>query len=287
MPTDQALSAQRIYNPRAATYDNSFHPTLAADYISWARPQPGQRVLDLACGTGLVTLLAKQAVGSTGSVTGIDVSDDMMEVGRSKAAAQGVEVEFIHHDITDLKGEGRIGDEYDLITCASSLVLLEDPVGAIGQWAGLLRPGGRLITDALTETSQLQGLFFEEVSKELGVKAPFHRSWVKGIGSLQELMLVSGLEIERAWTSSQYGQPTELRAEAAEELFERQVPGGDEGVERDERDRAIGRFLTGLGTPGVREKAKQRFVQKMRNAAGEDGVIPSPDLLYIVIGRKK
>ena len=66
MPTDQVLAAQRIYNANSAVYDDSWHPALAADCIAWTCPLPGQRVLDLACGTGLVSLLAKRVVGPTG-----------------------------------------------------------------------------------------------------------------------------------------------------------------------------------------------------------------------------
>lgn len=51
-------------------------------------PQPGQHILDLACGTGLVTLLAKRASGTTGTVTGVDISTSMMAVGIEKAAKE-------------------------------------------------------------------------------------------------------------------------------------------------------------------------------------------------------
>ena len=122
-------------------------------------------MLDLTCGTGLVSLLARKQVGPTSTVTGIDVSDGMMQVAKHKAQAQRLHVEFIHQDIMDLEElKGRmIHDDYDLISCTIALVLLDDLANAITQWAALLRPGGRLITDVLTEKSLLPGLIFEEV----------------------------------------------------------------------------------------------------------------------------
>lgn len=288
MPADQVLSAQSIYNARSVAYDDSWHPTLALDYVSWASPLPGQHVLDLACGTGLVSLLAKRAVGPTGTVTGIDVSDGMMDIAKEKARVQDLEVEFIHHDIADLEAlkGGRIRDDYDLITCTTALVLLDDPAKAIKQWAGLLRPGGRLITDVPTEDTQPQGLIFEEVGRELGVKVPFYRSWVTGGGSLQGLMIDAGLGIERAWTSRQYSQPIEVKGDSGGALFDRLVPDEESGIEQDERDKAIGRFVCGLGAPDVREKARKLFVEKVKKAAGRDHIVPTQERLYIVIGRK-
>ena len=288
MPTDQVVAVQRIYNARSATYDDSWHPALASDYISWASPLPGQHVLDLACGTGLVSLLAKKAVGPTGTVTGIDVSNGMMDIAKEKARVQDLEIDFIHHDIADLEAlkGGRIRDDYDLITCTTALVLMDDPTKVIKQWAGLLRPGGRLITDVPTEDSQLIGLIFEQVARELGVKVPFYRSWVTGIGSLQELMIDAGLEIERAWTSRQYNQPSEVKGDSGGASFDRHVPSEEACTEQDERDKAIGQFVWGLGTPDVREIARKLFVEKVRTVVGENNVVLSQERLYIVIGRK-
>lgn len=286
--TDQVIAVQRIYNPRSSDYDNSWHPALAADYITWVCPLPGQNVLDLACGTGLVSLLAKRAVGPTGTVTGIDVSDRMMDVAKQKAEIQGLSVDFIHHDITDLeplKGS-RIRDDYDIITCTTGLVLLEDPAKAVKQWAGLLKPGGRLITDVPTEDSQPLGLIYEEMGRELGVKLPFYRSWVKGIGSLQELMIDAGLEIESARRTRDYVAMTEIEGDAGQTLYDRQFPEEIEGGEQDRQGREIGAFVRDLGAPSIREKARSLFAEKLRNAAGADGIVKRYDRLYVTIGRK-
>lgn len=56
--------------------------------------QPGDAVLDVACGTGTLAILAKQAVGPSGTVCGVDASPEMLARARSKAARAAVEVRF-------------------------------------------------------------------------------------------------------------------------------------------------------------------------------------------------
>lgn len=59
--------------------DNERHPTLAAQLVSRANLQPGWTVLDLACGTGLVTYLAAADVGPDGFATGVDLSAGLLQ----------------------------------------------------------------------------------------------------------------------------------------------------------------------------------------------------------------
>lgn len=103
MITESGALSRLIYNTRSSAYDESFHPTHAANYITWSDIQPSQNVLDLGCGTGLVTLLAKRAVGSLGTVTGIDISPGMLSIAREKATQQNLQVEWIEWDLNDLE----------------------------------------------------------------------------------------------------------------------------------------------------------------------------------------
>lgn len=56
-----------------------YHPPLARKLLSLAAPVPGETVLDVACGTGLVALMAAQAVGPGGRVVGVDLSQGMLQ----------------------------------------------------------------------------------------------------------------------------------------------------------------------------------------------------------------
>jgi ubiquinone/menaquinone biosynthesis C-methylase UbiE len=62
--------------------------------IEFARIAPGEHVLDVGCGTGALTLLAKKHTGSTGQVCGLDAAPEMIEVARHKAARQQADVDF-------------------------------------------------------------------------------------------------------------------------------------------------------------------------------------------------
>lgn len=70
---------------RAEAYEegNTYHPAHAQRVVQLAALRPGERVLDVGCGTGLVTLPAAELVGPGGRVTGVDLSDGMIHQVRS------------------------------------------------------------------------------------------------------------------------------------------------------------------------------------------------------------
>src|SRR5262249_40129512 len=66
----------------------------ASDLVEVAGIRLGERVLDIACGTGVVARTAARRVGSGGTVVGLDVSAPMLDVARSVAAGEGVSIEW-------------------------------------------------------------------------------------------------------------------------------------------------------------------------------------------------
>ena len=136
----------------------------------------------LACGTGLVSFAAARAVGLTGSVTGVDISDGMLDMakqelekfkagGSDRAVCQNIR--FFNHSITDLSSlEAIRGQKFDAITCASALVLLDHPFLAVNSWTEFLRPGGALVTDAIHPRNLIGGVALERTCARLGVQAP-------------------------------------------------------------------------------------------------------------------
>ena len=71
-------------------YESYIVPTLfgpcARNFIQAADPKPGERVLDVGCGTGIVAREVASRLGTTGAVTGIDLSSNMLAVARAAAA---------------------------------------------------------------------------------------------------------------------------------------------------------------------------------------------------------
>jgi ubiquinone/menaquinone biosynthesis C-methylase UbiE len=109
--------------------------------LDMAALQPGERVLDVACGTGLVSFRIIDAVGEKGVVVGTDISGEMVEAARRLAAERGVQnAGFERFDAEELK----LNDEsFDAAVCALGLMYVPDPVKALGEMRRLLRPGGR------------------------------------------------------------------------------------------------------------------------------------------------
>jgi ubiquinone/menaquinone biosynthesis C-methylase UbiE len=103
--------------------------------------QPGERVLDVACGTGLVSFRILKAVGETGTVVGTDISAEMVEHARRLAAGIGDRnATFERFDAEAMNLEG---EPFDAAVCALGLMYVPNPVNALGEMLRLLEPGGR------------------------------------------------------------------------------------------------------------------------------------------------
>jgi len=110
--------------------------------LELAALEPGQQVLDLACGTGLVTLAAGAIVGDGGSVLGTDLSGQMVEVARQRAIEQRASnVAFRRMDAETLKLPDAT---FDVVLCSLGLMYVPDPQQALREWRRVLKPGGRV-----------------------------------------------------------------------------------------------------------------------------------------------
>ena len=111
--------------------------------LALASLAPGEQVLDLACGTGLVTLEAARNVGLRGTVLGTDLSGQMVEVARQRAAEQQLtNVKFLRMDAETLDLPNAT---FDVVLCALGLMYLPDPQRAVREWLRVLKPGGRAV----------------------------------------------------------------------------------------------------------------------------------------------
>lgn len=111
--------------------------------VEAARLMPGERVLDVACGTGVVARAAAVAVGPTGAVTGVDLNPGMVAVARAAGSLPGsCALEYREADVTDLPfGEG----SFDVVTCQLGLQYFPDRPAALAEIRRVLRDGGRFV----------------------------------------------------------------------------------------------------------------------------------------------
>jgi arsenite methyltransferase len=131
--------------------------------IADAKIGPGDRVLDVGCGDGLIGLAAADLVGADGRVAFSDVSAELLDFCRDAAAERGIaeRCEFVH---TALPALARIPDgSVDAVTMRSVLIYVADKATAIANLHRVLCPGGRLA-------------LFEPINR-LSWPGPEHQLW--------------------------------------------------------------------------------------------------------------
>lgn len=107
----------------------------------------GDRVLDVGCGTGLNFSLVQEAIGSKGSITGVDRSTSMLAQARNRASKRGWRnVDLMNADATSLRADdfARDGQLFDAALATYSLSLMEQWRSAWDLMKRLVRPGGRI-----------------------------------------------------------------------------------------------------------------------------------------------
>jgi ubiquinone/menaquinone biosynthesis C-methylase UbiE len=132
----------------------------APSLVDAARLAEGERVLDLACGTGLVTRIAAQRVGPRGRVTGIDLNAGMISVARSLPALDGGPVEWLEGSALAIPLPDA---SVDVVLCQQGLQFFPDKGLALREMRRVLDHGGRL---ALSVWSSA-GLYNSAVGKAL------------------------------------------------------------------------------------------------------------------------
>ena len=115
-----------------------------ARLLELAALKPGERVLDIACGTGLVTFPAADAVGPSGEVVGTDISQGMIDLVRKLADERGVS--NVSFDRMDAEQLGSLADSsFDAVLTALGLMYVPDVLRALQEQRRVLRAGGRAV----------------------------------------------------------------------------------------------------------------------------------------------
>ena len=111
-------------------------------FIAISNIQPGQRVLDLAGGTGDIAALMSKRVGSTGSVVLSDINEAMLAVGRQRMEDRGL-VGNIEYSLANAESLPFADAEFDAVTIAFGLRNVTDKAAALREMYRVLKPGGR------------------------------------------------------------------------------------------------------------------------------------------------
>src|SRR6266571_6109280 len=148
-----------FFDQIAPTYDSwagGQHGRVAARLVEIAKPKKGEHALDVGTGTGLVAHLVAARV-SPGPVIGIDLSERMLSIARSKAAKL---TQFVGMAAERLVFRPAT---FHLVTMGETLAYLADPTGALEEAHRVLRPGGRIAVSCQRRSlsTRAQDLFFQ------------------------------------------------------------------------------------------------------------------------------
>jgi ubiquinone/menaquinone biosynthesis C-methylase UbiE len=134
-----------VFGRGAESYDQvgvDFFTPAARDLVARARVRPGERVLDVGTGRGAVLFAAAEAVGASGRAVGTDLSTRMAELTQADARARGLD------HVTAVPGDAERPEfpdgSFDVVLAGLVIHFLPAPATALGRYAALLAPRGRL-----------------------------------------------------------------------------------------------------------------------------------------------
>jgi ubiquinone/menaquinone biosynthesis C-methylase UbiE len=155
-----------------ADYADTRGAAITARLLQLSAPQPGERVLELACGAGGVGIAAAELVGPAGEVVLSDVAAEMTAIAATRAAALGLgNVRTLTLDLDDLDQPDQA---YDVVLCREGLMFALDPAHAVAEIRRVLRPGGRVALAVWGPRARNPWLsvVFDAASAQLGAPVP-------------------------------------------------------------------------------------------------------------------
>jgi ubiquinone/menaquinone biosynthesis C-methylase UbiE len=165
--SQSSLNPAQVYEEYLVPHQ--FRPW-AGDLLDRADPQVGERVLDVACGTGVVARLVAQRLEGRGHMVGLDFSQAMIDVARQASAQDGVAVEW---HLGSAEALPFADASFDLALVQQGLQFMADKAAAVRELHRILVPGGRAVTAtwATIDRNPFFVLFGGVLQRHLGTPA--------------------------------------------------------------------------------------------------------------------
>jgi ubiquinone/menaquinone biosynthesis C-methylase UbiE len=150
------MKRRTYFSQAASTWDEMYHTPQLAAFLERLVPEfglkPGQNILDLGTGTGVLIPYLFEAVSSSGSITAMDYADKMVEICRSKYShLKNVTVILQDVENLDLPSES-----FDAVTCFGLFPHLEDKEKTLRHMNRVLKPRGKLIVSHAFSSIELK-----------------------------------------------------------------------------------------------------------------------------------
>jgi SAM-dependent methyltransferase len=252
----------------AQAYEQKFVPALFAD---WAPPLvdlaglvPGRRVLDVACGTGIVARTAADRLKGAGAVVGVDVNEAMLTVARGIRS----DIEWRHGDVAKLPfADG----SFDVALCQMALMFFPDRVGALREMRRVVTPGGTvaIVVPGRLESQPAYGPLVEIAARHAGPEALSLLGAYWTCGDIDEL---------RSWFAAAGLPVTELRTRLGTATF----PSIDDLVTTEVESTPLVERISAEVYRRIREEARSALAQF--TTAGGTAAIPLEG--HIVVARR-
>ena len=202
----------------AESYESYMVPALFTQWASYlvqsADPQPGERILDVACGTGIVARHVAQRVGSNGKVIGLDLNPDMLAMARATAEQMELTIEWRQGPAEKLPFPDA---SFDLVLCQFGLMLFSDPHAALTEMLRVLAKGGRGLLSVWQgmDRHPFYGTLDEVSRRRLGTSGVQDMFALGDAGELRRLLTEAGfrhVQIEPKSINARFPNPEEFLA---------------------------------------------------------------------------
>jgi ubiquinone/menaquinone biosynthesis C-methylase UbiE len=181
---------QQVSGNAAEVYERQLVPVMLAPWapklIDLAEVQPGMHVLDVACGTGVVTRLAAERVGSTGRVVGLDINAAMLTVARGLPSVGDATIEWLEASALEIPLPD---SSFDAVLCQHGLQQFLDRPTGLREMRRVLVPGGRLALCVWSEIEASPGMaaLAESLGRHVGAEAAANRRAPFALGDSAQL----------------------------------------------------------------------------------------------------
>lgn len=150
-PREQKQAIASVFTRTSATHDTVGTPLFAhfgSSLVEYVELREGDRVLDVAAGTGATLFPAARRVGHRGRVVGVDLAPGMVERLRDAIAARGIVNAAV--GVADAEDLPFADGSFDAVLCGFALFFFPDPGGALREFRRVLRGGGELALSTFT-----------------------------------------------------------------------------------------------------------------------------------------